>query len=66
MKKVITMDWKKWGLNLLEYSVPLFFGTLFAQLSLGVPLKSAIITSSLTLYGAISDYLKKRGEVTRK
>lgn len=63
--EIIKEDLKRWLKNILIYTLPLFLGTLFAQLSQGVNLKVALSVSLLTLYGAISDFLKKRNEITR-
>lgn len=53
-------DYKKWVQNLVIYTVPLYLGTLFAQLAAGVSWKVAAMISLTTLYGAIADYIKKR------
>ncbi len=53
-------DYKRWLQNLVIYTLPLYLGTLFAQLAMGVSWKVAAVTSLPTLYGAIADYIKKR------
>lgn len=53
-------DYKRWLQNLLTYSVPIYLGTLFAQLAMGVSWEVAAVTSLPTLYGAVADYIKKR------
>lgn len=57
-------DLKKWLGNLIEYTLPLFSATLFAQLAQGVSLKTALSVSLITLYGAVADYFKKRQSKT--
>ena len=39
--EMIPQDWKRWGENLVRYTLPLFSGVLFAQLAQGVPFKVA-------------------------
>ena len=34
--EMIPQDWKSWVNNVLKFSVPLFAGTFFAQLAMGV------------------------------
>ena len=55
--------WTRWAINLLKFSVPLFFGTFFTQLSFGSEVKPALMVSTLTLYGAIADFISKSNEV---
>ena len=63
--EMIPQDWKRWGENLVRYTLPLFSGVLFAQLAQGVSFKVAFSTSLVTLYGAISDYINKKNAETK-
>lgn len=62
--QMIPEYWKRWVNNCIQYTLPLFSATLFAQLAMGVDTKKALSVSMITLYGAIRDFINKKGETT--
>lgn len=62
--QMIPQDWKRWVNNCVQYTLPLFSATLFAQLAMGVAPKTALSVSMITLYGALRDFINKKGETT--
>ena len=63
--EMISQDWMRWVENFLRFTLPLFLGTFFAQLAANAPWKVALSVSLLTLWGAVADFFKKRGEETK-
>lgn len=63
--EMIPQDWKAWVNNILKFSIPLFVGTFFAQLAMGVDAEKALAVSLLTFYGAIADFISKRNAETK-
>ena len=63
--EVIPEDIKKIISNMLEFALPIFLSTLFAQLAMGVELKQALTVSLLSFYGTLRDYFNKKNTETK-
>ncbi len=57
-------EFKSWVVNLFIFTVPLYLGFLFTQLSVGLPLKVAAATSLVSMYGPLVDFIKKKQQET--
>lgn len=58
--KLSTEQWQSFVNNLLSFALPLYVGFLLTQLIAGVEIKTALLTSLVSLYSPLADYLKKR------
>lgn len=57
-KRLSEKTLKSWALNLLKFTAPILAG-FFTQLSMGVPLRPALVLVALALYGSLADLFKK-------
>lgn len=53
-------DYKRWLQNIISFTVPMYLGSFFLQLSMGVDWKIAATSSLAALYGPLADYFKKK------